>query len=125
MHQQSKKVLSEVAASDRSAHPNCLHGTREQESQQPNPAFPAAAAVLQTSPPHPVFLKVEQFSERNPAFTPAALRNLVFKAEPRQSSRGEIQGNGLKESGAIIRLGRRVLIDEAKFLAWVSRTGAC
>jgi hypothetical protein len=70
-----------------------------------------------------LYLTVEQFSDRNPAFTPPALRNLIFKAEPRQSSKGEIPGNGLVAAGAIIRLGRRVLIDEAKFLAWIASAG--
>ncbi len=71
----------------------------------------------------PVLLTVDQFSERNPAFTPPALRNLIFKAEPRQSSKGTIPGNGLADAGAIIRLGRRVLIDESKFLTWVASAG--
>ena len=42
----------------------------------------------------------------------AALRNLIFKAET----------NGL--ASAIRRVGRRVLIDEAAFFAWVDRQGA-
>lgn len=83
----------------------------------------ALAAAAPHLPPYPVFLTVEQFSARNPAFTAPALRNLIFKAEPRQSSKGEIPGNGLAEAGAIVRLGRRVLIDEAKFLAWVALAG--
>ena len=74
--------------------------------------------------PRPVILTVEQFAGRNTAFTPAAIRNLIFKAGPRQSSKGEVPGNGLAEAGAIIRLGRRVLIDESKFLAWVARGGS-
>ena len=68
-------------------------------------------------------MTVAQFAARNPAFTPPAIRNSIFKAEPRQTSRGEIPGNGLAESGAIIRLGRRVLLDEAKFLDWVTAHG--
>ena len=83
-------------------------------------ALDAAFPVL---PPRPVIVTVAQLAERNPAFTTAAVRNLVFKAEPRQSSLGEIPGNGLAESGAIIRLGRRVLLDEAKFLDWVTAHG--
>lgn len=66
---------------------------------------------------------VRQISKRNRAFTEASIRNLIFKAEPRQSSRGEIPGNGLLEAGAIIRIGRKVLIDEGKFLAWVQAQG--
>ena len=62
---------------------------------------------------------VEQFSSKHGAFTPGALRSLIFKANPRQSTKGEIPGNGLIESGALVRLGRKVLIDEEKFFAWV------
>lgn len=62
---------------------------------------------------------VAQLSADNPAFSQASLRALIFKAEPRQSSKGTIPGNGLIESGALVRLGRKVLIDEEKFFAWV------
>lgn len=61
---------------------------------------------------------VEQFCRRNPAFTPSALRNLIFKAKVRYSSRGEIPGNGLIEAGALVRIGRKVLLHEPNFLAW-------
>lgn len=64
---------------------------------------------------------INQFSETNPAFTPGALRALIFKANPRVTHEGEVPGNGLIECGAIIRLGRRVLIDEAKFFTWVEQ----
>ena len=63
---------------------------------------------------------VEQFSQRNPAFTLAALRNLIFKAEPRYSSKGIVPGNGLLECGAVIRIGRKVLIDDHRFLIWAT-----
>ncbi len=66
---------------------------------------------------------VTQFASGHPAFSSGSLRNLVFKATSRQSTKGVIPGNGLLESGAIVRLGRRVLIDEAKFLAWVAAAG--
>jgi hypothetical protein len=93
-----------------------------QQLSQHATAIWSALADMAPSLPRPVYLTVEQFSERNPAFTPPALRNLIFKAEPRQSSRGEIPGNGLAEAGAVIRLGRRVLLDESKFLAWVTQS---
>lgn len=67
----------------------------------------------------PAIFPVEQFAERNKAFTSAAIRNLIFKAEPRHSSKGEIPGNGLIECGAILRVGRKVLIDERRFFEWV------
>lgn len=62
---------------------------------------------------------VTQFCNDNTAFTQAAMRGLIFKAEPRITHDGTKPGNGLIEAGAIIRIGRRVLIDEAKFFEWV------
>ena len=84
----------------------------------------AIAAAFPTQEQQPVFMTVEQFAEAHPAFTSASLRNLIFKAEPRKSSRGDIPGNGLAEAGAIVRLGRRVLLHESRFLGWVARGGA-
>jgi len=66
-------------------------------------------------------LTVAQFSERRPAFTQAALRNLILNCTDRYNSRGEcIPGNGLAEASAIVRVGRRVLIDEGAFFAWIA-----
>lgn len=62
---------------------------------------------------------VTQFCNDNPAFSQSAMRGLIFKAEQRITHEGTKPGNGLIEAGAIIRIGRRVLIDEAKFFAWV------
>jgi hypothetical protein len=66
-----------------------------------------------------VVITVRQFSQRNPAFSESAVRNLIFKADSRHSSIGVISGNGLIEAGAIVRIGRKVLIDEARFFEWV------
>ena len=53
--------------------------------------------------------------------TPGAIRCNVFKADSRLNSRGEtIQGNGLAAHGAIIRRGRRVLIDLDRYGAWLA-----
>ena len=71
-----------------------------------------------------VLLTVKQFPLRNPAFTEAALRNLIFKADDRLSSKGVIPGNGLIACGALVRVGRKVLIDEAKFFDWIDTLGA-
>ena len=62
---------------------------------------------------------VKLFSGKHPAFTEAALRNLIFKAEARYSTKGLIPGNGLIAAGAIVRIGRKVLIDENLFFQWV------
>lgn len=85
------------------------------QAQQPTSSH---ESTIPRAPTRPVFT-VGQFAKRNPAFTEAALRNLIFKADPRHSTRGEIPGNGLIEAGAVIRIGRKVLLDEERFFAWV------
>ncbi len=62
---------------------------------------------------------IAQFSSAFPAWTQPALRNLKFKAETRHSSVGLVPGNGLIECGAIVRVGRKVLIDEEQFFEWI------
>ncbi len=57
----------------------------------------------------PVLSTVNQFTKKQPAFTLGGLRSLIFNEHQ----------NGLAKSGAIIRIGRKVLIDDAKFFAWV------
>ena len=52
--------------------------------------------------------------------TVSALRHLIFQAEDRFCSTGQvIKGNGL--SRAIIRVGRKVLIDLDEFDRWIER----
>jgi hypothetical protein len=57
----------------------------------------------------PTLLTVKQFPTKYPAFTNGGLRSLIFHEKT----------NGLAESGAVIRVGRRVLIDETKFFSWI------
>ena len=78
--------------------------------------------------PHPnnypadrILLSVRQFVERHPAFTPQGLRHLIFCSEERQRTQGKLPGNGLKESGAILRCGRKIVIDEARFFDWLDQ----
>ena len=52
---------------------------------------------------------VKQFAAKEPAFTVGGLRSLIFNGN----------SNGLVDSGAIIRIGRKVLIDENAFGLWV------
>lgn len=54
-------------------------------------------------------LTVAQMAARHPAFSQASLRHWIFHAE----------SNGLAKSCALIRLGRKILIDEAAFIEWV------
>ena len=89
-------------------HPSCL-----QQSSSPK------LVEEQSAPFRAVVLTVAQFARRYPAFSEPALRNLIFKAATRDSSAGVISGNGLVEAGAIIRIGRKVLIHEARFFDWI------
>jgi hypothetical protein len=53
--------------------------------------------------------------------TPAAIRSDIFKAEDRLNSRGErIAGNGLAAHRAVIRRGRKVLIDVHAYGRWLA-----
>lgn len=52
---------------------------------------------------------VNQFPTKYTAFTRGGLRSLIFNEHQ----------NGLAKSGAIVRIGRKVLIDDVKFFAWV------
>jgi len=80
------------------------------ESAQATPATPWLATV-------PVLASV--FADAGK--TPGAVRMDVFKAEDRLNSRGEtIKGNGLGEYGAIVRRGRKVLIDVHRYGAWLA-----
>ncbi|WP_262963746.1 hypothetical protein [Methylobacter psychrophilus] len=55
------------------------------------------------------YFTVNQFQKKHRALTLGGLRALIFNEET----------NGLAKSGAIIRIGRKILIDEGKFFAWV------
>jgi len=57
----------------------------------------------------PKFKTVKQFVAENPAFTIGGMRNYIFFEDT----------NGLKSSGAIKRIGRKILIDVEAFYKWV------
>lgn len=53
--------------------------------------------------------------------TPSAIRADIFKAEDRLNSRGDrIAGNGLAAHGAVIRRGRKVLLDVNRYGNWLA-----
>ncbi len=56
-----------------------------------------------------IYSTIAQFCALNPAFKPGGVRGLISNETT----------NGLKESGAIVRIGRKILIDNAKWFAWV------
>ncbi len=57
----------------------------------------------------PTISTVKQFCQRHPAFTEGGIRHLLFHRD----------SNGLAASGAVITVGRRVLLDEARFFEWL------
>ena len=55
------------------------------------------------------YLTVQQFTTKHTAFNTGGIRSIIFNEHQ----------NGLAKSGAIVRLGRKVMIDENLFFAWV------
>ncbi len=56
-----------------------------------------------------IYSTVKQFCQKHPAFTEGGLRHFIFYKN----------SNGLDKSGAIVRLGRKVLINEQKWFEWL------
>jgi hypothetical protein len=71
----------------------------------------ASRQALAISYPEAVYsyLTVDQFAKKHQAFPVGTLRHQIFHEAT----------NGLKESGAIVRNGRRVLIREDRYFAWL------
>lgn len=66
------------------------------------------------------FATINQAAELRPAFTPAAFRDLKFKAHDRKNSRGEtIKGNGTGPAGVWVQIGAKVLVDLQAFDCWI------
>ena len=57
----------------------------------------------------PNYLTVSQFVNQHLAFNTGGIRSIIFHEHQ----------NGLAESGAIVRIGRKVLIREDLFFSWV------
>lgn len=67
------------------------------------------------------FIPVTQWPHQWP--TAGAWRALIFNADTRKTSKGNIRGNGLIEAGVIRRVGRRVLVSPTRFFVWVESQG--
>ncbi|MBK9021915.1 MAG: hypothetical protein IPL72_18795 [Sulfuritalea sp.] len=66
------------------------------------------------------YATINQAAELRPAFTPAAFRDLKFKAHDRKNSRGEtIKGNGTGPAGVWVQIGAKVLVDLYAFDRWI------
>ena len=66
----------------------------------------------------PSLLTVEQFAIKHPNWSQGALRNLVFLSEDRLDAKKPSKANGMKS--CLVRIGRKLLIDEDKFFEWVA-----
>lgn len=76
-------------------------------------------STFSTKAPRQLFT-VKQFAERYPAWSEQALRWLIFNAKDRMLAKEMQRGNGLE--CAILRQGRKVLIDEDMFLQWLENS---
>lgn len=61
-----------------------------------------------------IYLTVKQFCLRHPAFAEGGIRFLIFNEKI----------NGLADSGVVVRMGRKVLINEMKFFHWLEQQNA-
>lgn len=74
----------------------------------------------QESLPFPSLLTVKDFCLKHSAFSEGSIRYLIFRSSDGFDSDGSRKaGNGLIQFGAIVRIGRRVLIDEQAFFRWI------
>ena len=55
------------------------------------------------------YLTVQQFIEKHLAFTNGGMRSLIFNEYT----------NGLSKAGAVVRIGRKVLINQQRFFEWL------
>jgi hypothetical protein len=68
------------------------------------------------------FVTVKQLSVTHPAFSENSIRFHIHHAKPRIDRNGNsIPANGLAD--AISRIGRKVLIDQDKFIVWLVERG--
>jgi len=59
-------------------------------------------------------LTINQLIQKHPCFTLCGMRYYIFNEKI----------NGLEASGAILRLGRKILIDEERFFLWIENQNA-
>lgn len=76
-----------------------------------------------SSQPLRTFYTVQQISERHPAFTARTLRHWIFCAKERymwkDRRRVLVPGNGF--DSVIVRMGRRIYIDEKALFEWLQQ----
>lgn len=89
-------------------------------AQQQAPATALAIPPTMATPAAVRYATINQAAELRPIFTPAALRDLKFKAHDRKNSRGDtIKGNGTGPAGVWVQLGAKVLVDLEALDRWI------
>lgn len=91
------------------------------QTSTPAPETPSISSRATPATPWLVTVKnaAELFKEADE--TESAIRANIFKADDRLNSRGErIAGNGLADHCAVIRRGRKVLIDVHRYGNWLA-----
>ena len=89
-------------------------------AQHQEPAIVPAIPPTMATPAAVRYATINQAAELRPVFTPAALRDLRFKAHDRKNSRGEvIKGNGTGPAGVWVQIGAKVLIDLDALDCWI------
>ena len=68
--------------------------------------------------PAPILLTVRDFSDKHPAFKRSTLRDLIWRSYHPENPRPGLDATGFNL--CVIRLGRKLLLDEAKVFAWLS-----
>ncbi len=59
--------------------------------------------------PQTNYFSVALFSQKHPAFSDKSLRFMIFKEHE----------NGMAKHGVVVRVGRKVLINEQNFMTWI------
>jgi hypothetical protein len=97
---------------------SCKEKTMQAKTQKETTV--TAQSFTNDDPPR-CLVTLKRFSEKHSDFiTLAGITNQVFKAQSRNSTKGEIPGNGMLDFGVIVRIGRKVLIDEDAYFRWIA-----
>ena len=56
----------------------------------------------------PIIMTIEQIAKTTPGLCPRAIRNILI----------ERNRNGLSSTGSVIKVGKKIWLDQEKFMAW-------
>ncbi len=83
----------------------------EQDLNNKHKPSAKAYAQLPIPPPSRVLFTVDRLAEQQPGLTKGKIRWDLFNRK----------SNGLEESGAVVNRGRRLLLDQDRYLDWLAR----